>query len=390
MAVLVLAITLVGGLRKEPPKKVATLSTELLTAWQPLVGIDEVTSIEEPETVQIVMVGDMLMHEKIIKSGLKEDGSYNFDHLFVNIKDKIQDADLAIANQETIMGGASLGYSGYPSFNTPSALADAEVEAGFDLLLFATNHTMDKGKTAVFNCMDYLDANCPELDYIGINRSQEEQDNDIYIYEHNGIKVAVLNYTYGLNSGSLPSGASYLVNILKESKVIADIKKAEELADFTILCPHWGTEYNLGVSSEQTKWTNIFVEYGVDLVLGAHPHVIEPIEWVTHENGNEMLVYYSLGNFINGTSATGSGVTNRMVGGIADITIGRNADGDVEIISFGAIPIVSHVGEGTDYTVYFLEEYTEELAKENLILSQDQGFSKAKCQSVVDSVWKQE
>ena len=104
-----------------------------------LIDWGEVAPDFEPQTLQIVMVGDMLMHEKIVKSGLQEDGSYNFDHLFVNVKDKISEADLAIANQETIMGGASLGYSGYPTFNTPSALAHAEVEAGFDLLLMATN-----------------------------------------------------------------------------------------------------------------------------------------------------------------------------------------------------------------------------------------------------------
>jgi len=343
--------------------------------------------IEEPKTMQIVMVGDMLMHDKIIASGLKADGTYNFDHLFVNVAQFIRGADLAIVNQETIMGGASYGYTGYPSFNTPYALADAESLAGFDLLLLATNHTLDKGKKAVINCMDYLDTNHPELDYIGINRTQEEQDSDIYVYEQNGIKVAVLNYTYGTNGIPLPSDMPYLVNLMNQEKIIADIQKAEELADFTILCPHWGTEYNLGVSSQQQAWTEIFVENGVDLVLGAHPHVIEPIEWVTHENGNEMLVYYSLGNFVNGTSSTGSGVTNRMVGGIADITIGRNENGEVQIITYGAVPIVCHVGKGSEYTVYYLEDYTEEMAKENLILSQEQEFSKALCQSVVDSVW---
>ncbi len=345
---------------------------------------------EEPETMQIVMVGDMLMHERIIESGLQEDGTYNFDHLFVNVKDTIEGADFAIVNQETIMGGPSFGYTGYPSFNSPYELAHAEVEAGFDLLLLATNHTIDKGGKGVENCMAYLDENLPELDYVGINRSQEEQDETIYTYEANGITVAVLNYTYGTNGISLPSGKPYIVNLLDEDKVRSDIQKAEEIADFTIVCPHWGTEYNLGTDNSQEKWVQIFLEEGVDLVLGAHPHVIEPIEWVTDEEGNDMLVYYSLGNFVNGTSSTGHGVTNRMVGGIADITIGRDEEtGEVEVIEYDAIPIVCHIGYGTDYTVYYMEDYTEEMASENLILSQDGEFSKALCESVFTQVWGQ-
>lgn len=346
---------------------------------------------EEEETVQIVMIGDMLMHTRVIKSGLQEDGTYNFDHLFKNVKEFISAADLAIVNQEVLTGGESYGYTGYPSFNSPYALVDAEVAAGFDVILMASNHTLDKGKQAVLNCMDYMDTNYPDLAYVGINRSQDEQDNDIYIYEENGIKVAVLNYTYGTNGISLPSDAPYLVNLMDEDKIRADIQKAEEIADFTIVCPHWGTEYNLGTDSRQEYWTGVFLEEGVDLVLGAHPHCIEPIEWVTDENGNEMLVYYSLGNFVTGTSSSGDGVTNRMVGGIADVTIGKNEEtGEVEVIEYGAVPIVCHISTGTDYTVYYMDDYTQELASLNLIVSQDSNFSKETCEAVFDQVWGEE
>ena len=342
----------------------------------------------DPETMQIVMVGDMLMHDRIIASGKQEDGTYNFDHLFKNVAEFISAADLAIVNQETMMGGPRYGYTGYPSFNSPYELADAEVKAGFDVLLLATNHTLDKTKNGVLNCMEYLDTTYPDLGYVGINHSQEEQNNNIYVYEANGIKVAILNYTYGTNGIPIPSDMPYIVNMLDEKKVRSDIRKAEKIADFTIVCPHWGTEYKLEPDNSQKKWANIFLEEGADLVLGAHPHVIEPIEWLTHENGNEMLVYYSLGNFINGTSSTGHGVTNRMVGGIADVTIQRNEEtGKVEIIEYGAVPIVCHIAKGTDYTVYYMEDYTQEMASQNLILSQDPEFSKALCESVFAQVW---
>lgn len=351
--------------------------------------VSEMQSTEtESETMQIVMIGDMLMHEPVVESGLREDGTYDFTHLFANVKDTIETADFAIANQETIMAGERYGYSGYPSFNTPYELAHAHAEAGFDLLLFATNHAMDKGGNGIENCMQYLDEHLPQLDYVGINHSKEEQEDEIYTYEANGITIAVLNYTYGTNGIPLPGDKPYLVNLLDEDKVRADIQKAEEIADFTIVCPHWGTEYNLETDSSQKKWAQIFLEEGVDLVLGAHPHVIEPIEWLTDEEGHEMLVYYSLGNFVNGTSSTGHGVTNRMVGGIADVTIERNEETkEVEIIEYDVIPIVCHQGKDTEFTVYYLDEYTEEKASENLILSQDKEFSKALCWSIVNQVW---
>lgn len=386
-ATLVVCIALILFINSLDPQQIASGPAENQTESQLGEAVSEITE-EEPETMQIVMVGDMLMHDRIIESGKQEDGTYNFDHLFANVKDFISAADLAIVNQETIMGGPSYGYTGYPSFNSPYALADAEVNAGFDVLLLATNHTLDKTKKGVINCMDYLDSTHPTLGYVGINRSQEAQDNNIYTYEENGITVAILNYTYGTNGIPLPSDMPYIVNMLDEEKVRSDIRKAEEIADFTIVCPHWGTEYKLEADSRQKQWANIFLEEGVDLVLGAHPHVIEPIEWLTDENGHEMLVYYSLGNFVNGTSSTGHGVTNRMVGGIADVTIGRDEEtGEVEIISHGAVPIVCHVGYGTDYTVYYMADYTEEMASKNLILSQDSEFSKALCESVFAQVW---
>lgn len=344
--------------------------------------------IKEPDTMQIVMVGDMLMHVPVLESGLQEDGTYNFDHVFENVKDTIETADFAIVNQETIFGGPEYGYTGYPSFNTPYELAHAEERAGFDLLLLATNHTLDKSGKGVQNCMTYLDENLLELDYVGINHSQEEQNENIYTYEANGITVAVLNYTYGTNGIPLPSDKPYLVNLMEENKIRSDIQKAEAIADFTIVCPHWGTEYRLEPDSSQEKWVQVFLEEGVDLVIGTHPHVIEPIEWVRDDKGNEMLVYYSIGNFINGTSSIGHGVSNRMVGGIADVTLGKDEEtGEVEIIDNNVIPVICHMDKGTEYTVYYMEDYTEKMASENLILHQDGEFSKALCESLVNQVW---
>lgn len=347
----------------------------------------ETESEEEDNSLRIIMVGDMLMHMNVVNSGKQEDGTYNFDHLFVNVKDTIEEADLAIVNQETILGGEELGYSGYPSFNSPTELGDAEVKAGFDVILHATNHALDKKKKGVLNCMEFWDTNYPNIAYLGINKSQQEQDEDIYVYEENGMKIAILNYTYGTNGIKTPSNMPYLVNYLDEDKIRADVEKAESIADFTIVCPHWGTEYRLESDAKQEKWTKLFFECGVDLVIGTHPHVIEPVEWITDEQGNGMLVYYSIGNFVNGTSSTKGDLTHRMVGGIADVTLERNESGEVVIADYDAIPIVSHVAEGKEFTVYYLSDYTSELAEENLINLQDADFSLEECNKVVDQVW---
>ncbi len=370
-----------------------TVETPVPTA----VPTPEPTAIPTPEPtptlvpeINLVMVGDMLMHERVVESGLQEDGSYNFDHLFEHVKEKIEAADLALVNQETILGGTELGLSGYPCFNSPYELGIAEVEAGFDVILHGTNHALDKGKKGALNCINFWEETYPEIACLGINDSQEAQDNHIYVYEQEGIRIAILNYTYGTNGISTPSDMPYLVNYMDEDKMIADIQKAEEIADFTIVCPHWGNEYYLGVASNQKRWTQLFLEQGVDLILGTHPHVIEPVEWIYDDAGHEMLVYYSLGNFVNGTSGTGAGVMNRCVGALADVTIGRDEGGKVVILEYDAIPLVCHIAKGEDYTVWYLEDYTEELAQENLICSQDEAFSLENCKALVESVWGNE
>lgn len=344
------------------------------------------TPTPEPPSITLAMVGDMLMHERVMESGLQEDGSYEFGHLFQHVEDRIQAADIALVNQETILGGTDMGLTGYPSFNSPYELGVAEVEAGFDVILHATNHALDKGKKGAMNCMDFWEEQYPDIPYLGINETQEQRDS-IYIYEQEGMKLAILNYTYGTNGINMPADMPYLVDYLDKEKVVAELQLANELADFTIVCPHWGNEYYLGVSSEQKRWTKIFLENGVDLVIGTHPHVIEPVEWVEDDAGNRMLVYYSLGNFVNGTSGTGEGVMNRCVGGLAEVEIGRDETGQVVIKEYDCIPLVCHIAEGEEYTVWYLEDYTEELAAENHIRQQDGDFSLENCKALVETVW---
>ncbi len=335
----------------------------------------------------IVMVGDILLHDRVQDAAKQEDGSYKYDTIFTHMKEDIQAADLALVNQEVIIGGEELGISGYPAFNTSFSTGDALADAGFDIVCHGTNHALDKGRKGLLNCLNYWKNAYPQVGVLGIHDSKESQE-DIYVYDTGEFKIAVLNYTYGTNGIPLPEDMPFAVDLLEESKVIADIEKAEALADFTIVAPHWGTEYQLDHSASQEKWVKIFAEHGVDLVLGTHPHVIQPIEWyVDDTTGHKMLVYYSLGNFVNWTGESGAGIANRMVGGMAEVTLTLE-NGEVVISDYGVVPVISHLEQGVNgVTVYKLSDYTEELASRNQIIHQDNAFNLEYCQKLCEDVF---
>lgn len=337
-------------------------------------------------TVRICMVGDVLLHTPVEESAYRANGSYDFRELFVHTADEISQADLAIVNQEVIIGGEGLGVSGYPAFNAPTQIGDALYEAGFDVTLHATNHALDKGKAGIMNCLSYWDMNHPDMAVLGIHDSADDQHN-IDTFQIKGIRFAVLNYTYGTNGISVPSDMPFAVDYLEEARVKEDLQRAGEIADFVIVCPHWGTEYRLTPDSYQTKWTKFFADNGADLVIGTHPHVIEGIEMIPRDNDNDMLVYYSLGNFVNWTSGTGAGVANRMVGGMAEIDIARNGD-EIEIVDYGVRALVTDLEQGPDgVTTYFLSDYTADQANDNEIVKQDPAFSYDYCVSLCNDVW---
>lgn len=342
----------------------------------------------EDKEASIIMVGDMLLHQVVSESGQKDDGTYNYDPFFEHVKDDVAAADLAIINEEVILGGPDIGISGYPCFNALYEVGDAIVKAGFDVVLHATNHALDQGKTGLNNCINFWKEHYPDITYTGIYQSQEEQDK-ICVVEVNKIKIAILNYTYGTNGIPLPDDMPYAVNLLDEEKIRKDVAAAKEQADFVIVCPHWGTEYTLEETEEQKNWCKLFLELDVDLVLGAHPHVVEPVEWYEGEDGHKMLVYYSLGNFINGTSSTESHVGWRYVGAMAKVTIGTDDKGQVVIKDYGVEPLVTQKEKGYGkITTYKLSDYTQELADNNMARNYDSNFSLQFCKDTCKEVFK--
>lgn len=355
----------------------------------------KVNNVTNDKDISIVMVGDILLHMSVENSAKDEEGHYNFDAVFANVKNEISSADIAIVNQEVIIGGEELGISGYPCFNAPYEIGDALVNAGFDVICHGTNHTLDRGKRGVVNTCKYWKEKHPDITVVGINADESEYEN-VTVINKKGIRIAVLNYTYGTNGIAMPSGMPHAVDMLDKNKVIADLKYAEENADFTIVCPHWGTEYKLDADKNQKFWTEIFRTYGADLVIGTHPHVIEPVELLTDESagvsnnhGNgDMLVYYSLGNFVSWTNCTGAGVSDRMVGGMSKVTINGDNRENVFIKNYTVEALVDHVTKAYNgVTVYPLRNYTRDLEMANEISRQDPDFSIEYCNDLCNRVW---
>ena len=245
---------------------------------------------------KIFMVGDALIHWGVYNDAKQSDGSYDFKPMLEAIKPISSKYDIAYYNQETILGGASLGYSSYPLFNSPQEVGDAFIDAGFNMVSLATNHTMDKREQGVLNSVEYWKSK-PNVVTSGQWSSEEEREASITkIYEVNNIKYAFISYTIWNNGLPTPTGKSYLNNEYSNEKAASDIQKIREKVDFVIVAMHWGTEYSFKVDYKQEEIANYLSGLGVDLIIGAHPHVIQTVESI---NNGKTFVVYSLGNFIS-------------------------------------------------------------------------------------------
>lgn len=335
---------------------------------------------EEKETrkIHLMMTGDNLMHLSVVNSGLQADGSRNYDFMFEPIKDYLALADIKITNQETILGGNQLGFSAYPRFNSPTEVGDGIANAGFNVVLHATNHAADKGIEGINNCIDFWEK-YPEIVMTGIFKEIDEPNQDIGLLTIDGVTFAILNYTYSPNLSTLPKWLQGHLAMLcdwnkKTGKidfktihpdVLTDIAAAKEVADVVIVCPHWGNEYTFIPTVYQKAFAKQMTEAGADLILGTHPHVIQPIEWIEAENGNRALCYYSLGNYVSTQDKA-----KTMLEAMAWVTF--ETDGEtVEILEAetGAIPMVYQFQNDYRFgNVYFLDDYTDELAHSHGIL----------------------
>lgn len=269
----------------------------------------------------LIAVGDYLIHSSVYKDAnrLANGDGYDFKPMISYIKEIVSNYDIAYYNQETILGGSELGLSDYPTFNSPYEAGDAMLDAGFNLVSLATNHTMDSGKKAVENSCKYWQSK--ENVLTAGSYCSEEERNKINIKEINNIKYTMLNYTYGTNG--MPVANDYLVNVWptdidninnpeKDTKYQAykkqvkeDIDKVKDKVDFLIVAMHWGVEYTHEPTAYEKDMASYLASLGVNLIIGTHPHVIQPVTWI-----DDTLVIYSLGNFISAQYQNKSTCTN--------------------------------------------------------------------------------
>ena len=248
--------------------------------------------IPKSTKITLTMVGDALVHTPIYKSAIKGK-IFDFSYLFSEVKGELENSDLLYYNAETIIGGEELGYSGYPRFNTPKEFAEEMIYLGFNVVSRANNHTLDMGEAGIINACNFWNKH-PEVLTNGSACTKDERDS-IKIYEKEGISYSLLSYT--LTTNGLKAKEPYYINIYSDEVVKRDIDLIKDSTDVIIVAMHWGDEYKFLPNEEQKRIATYLASLGVNIVIGTHPHVIEPIEWI----GNT-LVLYSLGNFVSGQS----------------------------------------------------------------------------------------
>ena len=244
--------------------------------------------VSKEKRMSIIAVGDVLIHESVYKDALNSDGTYDFHKMFIDVEDIIKKYDLKYCNQESTIGGSVLGISGYPSFNSPDEIGDEIVNLGFNLISLANNHALDKGEDAIKYSNSYWKTK--NVITAGTYNSIEERDK-VNVYEKNGIKYAFLAYTTISNA---KVNNEYILNMYSADRAKKDIEKVKDQVDVIIVSMHWGIEdYNTPTES-QRQIAEYLSSLGVNMIIGAHPHVVQPVEYI-----GDTLVIYSLGNFIS-------------------------------------------------------------------------------------------
>lgn len=331
--------------------------------------------------VSFVAVGDNLIHDTIYKqAAARTSNGYDFSFAYEKIADKIAQPDVAILNQETIIS-TEHNVSSYPMFNSPVEVGEEMIKIGFDVFNLATNHSVDCGEKGLISAINFWKSKNVITTGAYLN---EDDFNDIPISEVNGVKIAYLGFTEQTNGLSLPSDTQVVLVLAEdEYRLQTSIMKAKEMADFVVVNAHWGNKYTHEPTEEQRTLAQKLASWGADVIIGTHPHVIQPVEYITNSDGRKTLVAYSLGNFI---SAQNRGP--RMLGGMLNFEIVKNnTTGAITFENVKFSGVVTHYGYGySNIRIYALEDYTQELASKHGVLSKTSSFSLQYLYDILNSV----
>lgn len=322
-------------------------------------------------------VGDVIMNQNILDlvdglDGVSDKKSYDFNVLFDRVRQKISSYDISIVNQETVYASdEKYPYVGYPSFNTPDSEADALVNAGWNVVINNSNHSLDYGIAGANRTRAVLDK-FPQIMNVGNYQSDEDRQ-DIRVVEVNGIKIAILAYSYGQNT-KVPN--TYTAPQYSEELLTADVAKAKEVSDFIVLYMHWGSEYTHVPNDNQEHYAQVAANLGVGMVIGTHAHAIQSAEWldrvgeqtaqVQAANGGKMLVVYGLGDFIAGYH----NFPMTIMSGMFSCELVKDENGSVSVENTMWHPAIEHWDNGLTQT-YWFEDYSDELARQNDLLTKE-------------------
>jgi len=334
----------------------------------PVAAAPAENTVETVRTITIIAAGDNLIHD-IIYNAARVSGdeeTFDFTPNYAQIKPIIEKADIAFVNQETVMGGKQIGYSGYPVFNTPQDAGIGLINAGFDVINQASNHVMDRGEKAVTGTMDFWESR--GVPYLGVFRSEEARKTEKRIIEKNGIKTGFLSYTYGLNGFALPRDKPWLVGLIDKEVMGREIDELRPLCDLLVVSMHWGNEFQHTESDAQRDLARFMALHKVDLILGHHPHVTQPVDVIDRPDGGKLVVYYSLGDFVSHTQSDWTPDT--ITGALAYVRVRKTqlkGETSCTIVLAGIIPTVCHYGRErrSPFIVYPLWAYTDELASKH-------------------------
>ena len=297
----------------------------------------EDTKQETDTTFTLTAIGDVMCHNTQYMDAYDSNtGTYDFSYVFDNISSYTKTADICIGNLETSFAGEDRGYSNYPTFNSPDSLADSLKHIGVDVLSTAGNHALDMGFSGLSRTIDVLDK--ADISHLGTYKTQENQDKVLIKYVK-GVKIAFINYTYGTNGIAVPSDKKFCINLIDKDLIKKHIETAKnQNADIIVACMHWGTEYQTKQNSEQEELADFLFQNGVNVIIGNHPHVIQPMEkrTVTLEDGStrDGFVAYALGNFICDQNAV-----NTRDSIILNLKITKHTDGSITIDNYDYVPI---------------------------------------------------
>lgn len=317
----------------------------------------------EPEPVRICLaaVGDNLLHNTVSSSCKTADGGFDFTPLYRKIAPFAQKADVAFINQEVPLAGE---VGAYPLLSAPTQVAAALKETGFTVVNLASNHALDKGQKGLLTSIEAVGAQGFDA-VLGCFASAEEAGVPALV-EKQGITLGFLSYTYGTNGIAVPADKPYLVSLIDEEKIQSDMQALRPQCDALIVSLHWGLEYQLTPSDAQRALGQKVADWGADVIIGHHPHVLQPVEMLTRADGGQTLCVYSLGNFVSGQHKM-----NTMLGGLlwCEMVFTPGERG-VAFEKAGVVPLVTHYeGKGRSYDIIPLSDYTPELAKKHGIVN---------------------